>query len=47
MGWEHVIPQIIDKINKLKKNNDQILNIQGDGSETRAFIHIDDFVILF
>ncbi len=44
MGWEHVIPQIIDKINKLKKNNDQILNIQGDGSETRAFIHIDDFI---
>ena len=44
MGREHVIPQIIDKINTQKKNNSKVLEIQGDGSETRAFIHIDDFV---
>ena len=44
MGREHVIPQLIDKLNFIKKNNSKILEIQGDGSETRAFIHIDDFV---
>jgi nucleoside-diphosphate-sugar epimerase len=44
MGWEHVIPQLITKINLLKNENRKDLEIQGDGSETRAFIHIDDFV---
>ncbi len=44
MGREHVIPQIIDKINTQKKQNNKVLEIQGDGSETRAFIHIEDFV---
>lgn len=44
MGFEHVIPQIISKINLLKNENKKNLEIQGDGSETRAFIHIEDFV---
>ena len=43
MGFEHVIPQIISKINLLKNENKKNLEIQGDGSETRAFIHIKDF----
>ncbi len=44
MGWEHVIPQLITKINSLQNEKRKDLEIQGDGSETRAFIHIDDFV---
>ncbi len=44
MGREHVIPQLIDKINLSKKQKNNFIEIQGDGSETRAFIHIDDFV---
>ena len=44
MGREHVIPQLIDKINLSKKQKNNYVEIQGDGSETRAFIHIDDFV---
>ncbi len=46
MGWEHVLPQFIlrardasaaQPIGALR------FPIQGDGSQTRAFIHIDDF----
>ena len=47
MGWEHVIPNFITKINEsiLKKDKDEIhLEIQGSGNETRAFIYIDDFI---
>ena len=47
MGWEHVIPDFISKINKsiIKSNNNEeiTLEIQGNGTETRAFIYIDDF----
>ena len=42
MGKEHVIPELIKKIRKLKSNNKLV--IQGSGNETRSFIHIDDFV---
>ncbi len=42
MGYEHVIPEIITKIKKLK--NKKSLMIQGSGNETRSFIFIDDFV---
>jgi nucleoside-diphosphate-sugar epimerase len=45
MGFEHVIPQIILRMNKLKKSSNKInFKIQGDGNETRSFNHIDDFV---
>ena len=44
MGNEHVIPEITNKILKLKKGK---LNIQGSGNETRSFIYIDDFVNSF
>ncbi len=47
MGWEHVIPNFITKINQnIINNNSNYVNleIQGDGTETRAFIYIDDFI---
>ncbi len=50
MGYEHVIPQFISQMkqlcNKNSKNTLDVLDfkIQGDGTETRAFIYIDDFI---
>jgi dTDP-glucose 4,6-dehydratase/UDP-glucose 4-epimerase len=47
MGYEHVLPQFITRI---RNAMDTIptgplpFPIQGDGSQTRAFIYIDDFV---
>lgn len=46
MGNEHVVPELIKKFQKLKKNFNTI-NIQGNGQETRAFIYIDDFIKAF
>jgi UDP-glucose 4-epimerase len=47
MGWEHVIPQLVlrakEQIEK-HPTGDVPFEIQGDGSQTRSFIHIDDFV---
>ncbi len=47
MGWEHVLPQfvvrMIDAI-ALQPSGPVRFGIQGDGSQTRAFVHIDDFV---
>ena len=43
MGWEHVIPQIIFKIKELKRLNEKVLKIKGDGKQIRSFIYIDDF----
>ena len=45
MGWEHVIPQFINKMEKLSRQaKDEVeFPIQGSGSETRSFIYIDDF----
>lgn len=44
MGYEHVIPELISRVIKLKKKSNSIkLPIQGDGSSTRSFIFIDDF----
>lgn len=47
MGWEHVVPDFILKMDDLTSNNDSKcidFNIQGTGNETRAFIYIDDFI---
>ena len=46
MGWEHVLPQFVLRMKRLCKEKDGRIQfpIQGDGSETRAFIDIDDFV---
>lgn len=46
MGWEHVIPQFslraADMIDQ-QPSGRLDFKIQGDGSQTRAFIHVDDF----
>ena len=48
MGWEHVIPQFILRMNSLLANlrdskTELQFPIQGSGEETRAFVYIDDF----
>jgi nucleoside-diphosphate-sugar epimerase len=46
MGWEHVVPQFISRMKQLSgESSDRPLSfpIQGDGSETRSFVYIDDF----
>ena len=44
MGWEHVIPQFAVRLAGLLAQPDPLpFGLQGDGSETRAFVHIDDF----
>ncbi|MDN4522382.1 NAD-dependent epimerase/dehydratase family protein [Mycolicibacterium austroafricanum] len=48
MGWKHVIPQFISRAlagRRSKPPNEPIpFEIQGDGSETRAFCYVDDIV---
>jgi len=47
MGFEHVIPEFIMRAKKLIENTaaDPVdFKIQGDGTETRAFCFIDDFI---
>lgn len=47
MGWEHVIPQFVKRLQDLSKSHPKGLiqfPIQGDGSETRSFCFIDDFI---
>ncbi|MDF1663212.1 MAG: SDR family NAD(P)-dependent oxidoreductase [Planctomycetota bacterium] len=46
MGWEHVLPQFAMRVKAAIAENPTgplPFKIQGDGSETRAFVHIDDF----
>jgi nucleoside-diphosphate-sugar epimerase len=46
MGREHVIPQLTLKLRSLVPDSDGTvrLPIQGDGTETRSFVYIDDLV---
>ncbi|MBF0253893.1 MAG: NAD(P)-dependent oxidoreductase [Candidatus Omnitrophica bacterium] len=47
MGWEHVIPQFVVRMKRLcEVTGEKSIRfpIQGTGDETRAFVHIDDFV---
>ncbi len=46
MGWGHVIPEIVAKLADAPPGPTGVrtLQIQGDGSETRAFCFIEDFV---
>lgn len=47
MGWEHVIPQLVLRAQEQIKKHPSgkvPFEIQGDGSQTRSFIHVDDFV---
>ena len=46
MGWEHVVPQLSLKAAAAVAATPEgpvTLKIQGDGTQTRAFVHIDDF----
>jgi len=45
MGNEHVIPEFINRFNKLGNKKDFL--IYGTGQEVRSFIHIDDFIFGF
>ena len=46
MGWKHVIPEFIMRLNNsaCEANNAVPFPIQGDGTETRAFAYVDDVV---
>ena len=46
MGYDHVVPEFITRLMKMKKNNKNF-EIQGSGNETRSFIYIDDFISAF
>lgn len=41
MGFDHVIPQFVDRLAKIQGHT---FSIQGSGRETRSFCYIDDFV---
>lgn len=46
MGFEHVVPELAlraDEAVKAQPSGPVRLPIQGDGRQTRAFIHVDDF----
>ncbi len=45
MGREHVIPQFLTRMRKLRKKPDDPIRfpIQGSGKESRSFVFIDDF----
>ena len=47
MGWEHVIPQFALRAAELAESRPTgrlPFQIQGNGRQTRAFVHIDDFI---
>jgi len=44
MGWKHVIPQLVMKIEAAAAAGLDHIELQGDGSETRAFCYVDDIV---
>jgi nucleoside-diphosphate-sugar epimerase len=46
MGREHVIPEFIDRMNRLSREAIGLVRfpIQGSGQETRSFVYIDDLV---
>jgi nucleoside-diphosphate-sugar epimerase len=46
MGWEHVIPQFALRMKAAKKQGTGRVpfRLQGDGSQTRSFCHVDDLV---
>ena len=46
MGWEHVIPQLVLRMNGLATHPEDPVPfpVQGTGLQTRSFVYIDDFV---
>jgi dTDP-glucose 4,6-dehydratase/UDP-glucose 4-epimerase len=50
MGWEHVLPQFVVRTVEtlpLHPQGPLPFPIQGDGAQTRSFVHIDDFTDAF
>ena len=46
MGREHVIPQLIRRVDEICRGSDAkeiALPIKGDGRQTRSFVYVDDF----
>jgi len=44
MGWKHVIPQLVGKLQAAASERIPQIELQGDGTETRAFCYVDDIV---
>ena len=44
MGDDHVLPELITKIKRKKKNKKITIKIFGSGNESRSFIYIDDAI---
>lgn len=46
MGWEHVIPQFVLRMQEICKQTQGVITfpIQGSGMETRSFVFIDDMI---
>lgn len=45
MGWEHVIPQFVLRMEELAGDSETVrFPIQGTGQQTRSFVFIDDFI---
>jgi UDP-glucose 4-epimerase len=44
MGWKHVIPQLVAKVQQAVADGSLKIELQGDGTETRAFCYVDDVV---
>ena len=45
MGWEHVIPQFVLRMQRLTSDRDAVrFPIQGTGTQTRSFVFLDDFI---
>jgi len=47
MGYEHVVPQLISRINQIVSESGSIIDVQGGGSSTRSFCYISDFGLAF
>ena len=46
MGWHHVIPEFVTRASRLVETQPEgkiEFQIQGDGRESRAFVHVEDF----
>lgn len=44
MGWKHVVPQLIGKVQAAMAAGEGAITLKGDGSETRAFCYVEDIV---